>query len=799
MSFTRSFVYLIALLFLSSCLGTRLLKDDQYLLRKQKIKGTQKISKESLERLYRQEPNRKLPLIPFTPYVWLYEWGSNNYDLEKIRTKRQQLTEKYEKKIVEASTEKKKLKLEEKLRDKLEKLDKVVEEGNILMRWGEPLAVLDSSAIEATAEQMQLYLKTNGFFEASTDYEVKLNNKKAKVTYEIQEGPASFYDTLIYRTNDENIREILLKNRGGSLLKEGDRYDESAITLERERIDELLKNNGYFDFSRQYVNFNIYDTTEVNALVVEMIINNPVRGKHKVFTIDSVIFTTDEGRKAGAARRNSRVFNDITYAFFDEQYSKKILDRRLFIYPENVYSRKNTIETQRQLSNLDMFKFINVYYDTTGGQFTANIFTSPLKKFQTTNELGLGIILSQGFPGPFYNFSLKNRNVFGGLEIMEINGRVGIEGVPAVTDQRNVYSSTEASVNFSLSFPQFILPVSSRMKSELGELNPKTRVAAGYSFTNRPEYERSTFNGSFGYTWQIDNRISYNLVLSDLNLIYSPRLDPAFLAYLEELLANGNNLINTFNTSFVSSVNFSVISNSNQYGIYDRKASLLKMSAESGGTTLNFINPRILDSLGLEYYQFFKLNFDYRRYLPIRKNSIAYRVNIGIAFPYGDNQILPYEKYFFAGGSNGIRAWRPRRLGPGSYTPLDSSGFYDDRFEQPAEIILETSIELRRKLLGFVDGALFIDAGNSWTFREETLRPNAEFRFNRFYKEIAVGSGVGLRLDFSFLLVRFDLGVKIYDPARPVGSRFVLNKGFNKGSFAKADNVILNIGIGYPF
>jgi len=780
-------------------MGSRLLQDDQYLLRKQKIKGTQKISKEDLEKLYRQEPNRKFPLVPFTPYVWLYKWGSNNYDVEKIRERKKEITEEYEEKIAEADTEKKRLKLEEKLRDKIARLDRVLEDGNIMMRWGEPLAVLDSNMIANTAEQMELYLKTKGFFEATADYKVNTKNKKARVIYKIEEGPASYYDTIIYRTNDTIISELLEKSRRNSLLQEGERYNETAITKERERIDLLLKNKGYFDFNRQYINFDIYDTTQTNALAVETIINNPSSGKHKIFTIDTVIFTTDEGKNINRSKRNVKMYNGVTYTFYNEQYSKKILDRRLFIYPNNVYSRDNTTETQRQLANLDMFKFINVYYDTTGGRFAANIFTSPLKKFQTTNELGLGIILSQGFPGPFYNFSLKNRNIFGGLEIMELNGRVGIEGVPAVSDQRDVYSSTEASVNFSLIFPQFILPVSSRLKSLLGEVNPKTRVVAGYSFTNRPEYERSTFNGSFGYTWQIDNRISYNLTISDLNLIYSPRLDPAFVSYLEELQASGNNLINTFNTSFVSSINFAAVSNSNQYGIYDRKASLIKTSAESGGTTLNFLDGGILDSWGLEYYQFIKLNFDYRRYLPLRENSIAYRINVGIALPYGDNKILPYEKYFFAGGSNGIRAWRPRRLGPGSYTPLDSSGNYDDRFEQPAEIILETSIELRRKLLAFVDGALFIDAGNSWTFREETLRPNAEFRWNRFYKEIAVGSGAGLRLDFSFLLVRFDLGVKVYDPARPRGKRFILNKGFNQGAFSRADNYILNIGIGYPF
>jgi outer membrane protein assembly factor BamA len=180
--------------------------------------------------------------------------------------------------------------------------------------------------------------------------------------------------------------------------------------------------------------------------------------------------------------------------------------------------------------------------------------------------------------------------------------------------------------------------------------------------------------------------------------------------------------------------------------------------------------------------------------------SVAFRVNFGLAVPYGDNQVLPYEKYYFAGGSNSIRAWQPRRLGPGSYRPLNEEGTaIDYSFEQQGELLLETSIEFRRNLLGFIDGAIFIDAGNVWSLQSNDSRENASFSFSRFYKEIAVGTGIGMRFNFQFLIMRLDWGIKVYDPAKNEGDRFVFDKDFRTGQFANQQLGVLNIGIGYPF
>ncbi len=644
-----------------------------------------------------------------------------------------------------------------------------------------------------------MFLNTRGYFDASVDYKLKKSGKKVKVTYQVEEGEPHRLDTVYFRSNDPVILNLIRQNQEESFIKQNDIYNQEALSKERERLEELMKNNGYYDFNRQYINFRVYDTLEIRKLIVETVISPPVgKRTHKIFTIDSVIFTTDAGLSF-SGKRSSEVYKDVNYLFFEDKFSRKILDRRLFIYPDSLYSKKNTFETQKQLANLDIFKFININFDSSGGEFIANIYTSPLKKFQTSNEVGINV--TQGLPGPFYNLNFKNRNVFRGLEILELSARIGVEGVASASDATEVYRSTEAGGNLSLIFPQFLLPLSDRMKTRMAESNPKTRLNAGYSFTNRPEYLRTTWNSALAYSWQNQRNAFFNFTLADLNLINSEIQDPQFQKRLDEFENAGNNLKNTFLPSFVSSSIIQAIFNNNNYGFSPgQKSNFLKLFLEAGGNSLNFFGTKFLERRNLEYYKFFKFNADFRQYLPLENGStFAYRVNLGVAIPYGENKILPYEKYFFAGGSNGIRAWRPRRLGPGSYTPLDSLGNLDYRFEQQAEILLETSFELRRQLIGFLEGALFLDAGNIWTLEEDQLRPGAEFEVDDFFTEIAIGSGIGMRLNFSFLIVRLDAGLKLYDPARPTGSRFILSQNFNQEPFNRAENLIFNLGIGYPF
>jgi outer membrane protein assembly factor BamA len=787
--------------------GTSYLKNDEKLLYKQKIKGNEYISSERLENLYTQKANRRILLLPISPYVAFYEIGKRHYDKDEIEKERESITEELNNRINtarEAEKFNKATRLERKLNKKTEKLSTKLEDGNLLMRWGEPLAVYDSTSTEKTLNQIQLFIESKGFLDAKVNKVVKMRGIKDRqvvVTYQIEENSAYTIDTIFYDTGEDRVMmSVLVGGRRGSLVKAGDNYDQSKLTEERERIENIMKNSGYYTFSRQFVEFNIYRDPDTTSLALEVIINKPQdASSHKRYKLDRVNFTTDVNTQIGGVKRTEEKFNSINYSYYDYSYKKKTLDQRVFLRPGEYYSLKKTLDTQRQLANLDMFRFVNIKYDTAGGEFVANIFTSPLEKYQLSNELGVNVNVTFGLPGPFYNVSLKNRNPFGGVEIMELSGRLGFEGVANLSDQTQVTTATEARANLSFTFPNFLFPLGTELRSRFALLNPKTKSRLGFNYTDRPEYVRSNLNGSFGYSWQNNKRWIFDLTVTDLNLIESA-LDSTFSDALEEQTRFGRQLTRSFQPSFVSSSSINISKNFNNYGQAKSQASYIKFFAETGGNLLNVnaISERINQD-SLAFFQFIKASIDYRTYIPYGKEStLAYRFNIGVAKPYGQfsQDVLPYEKYYFAGGSNSIRAWAPRRLGPGSYVATDEEGNFIYNFEQPGEIIFETSIEVRRNLINFLDGALFIDAGNVWSFSEND-NPGSDFQWDRFFNEIAIGTGFGLRIDFSFLILRFDLAFKLYDPARDPGERWTIDE-WNLGTRSNYGPA-LNIGIGYPF
>jgi outer membrane protein assembly factor BamA len=787
--------------------GTSYLKKDEKLLYKQKIKGNENISSDRLENLFSQKANSRILLLPISPYVALYETGLQYYDKEEIQTEKEEVQEALKKKITKAREEEKfnkATRLERKLNKKNDKFSTLLEDGNLLMRWGEPLAIYDTSAIRQTKDQIKLFLESKGFFDSELEYEVKykgINDKRVTVTYQVQENKAYVIDTVFYDAGGDNvIKSVLVAGRRNSVIKAGDKYDQAKLTEERERIESIMKNNGYYTFSRQFVEFNVYRDPDTTSLALQIIINRPQESQnHKRYKLDKVNFTTDVNTQIGGVRRTQEKFNSINYSYYDYSYKKKILDQRVFVRPNEFYSLEKTLNTQRQLANLDMFRFVNIKYDTAGGDFVANIFTSPLEKFQLSNEVGVNVNVTFGLPGPFYNVSLKNRNPFKGAEIMELSGRLGFEGVANLSDQTQVTTATEARANLSITFPHFLFPLGTELKSRFALLNPKTKTGLGFNFTDRPEYTRSNLNGSYGYSWQNKKRWIFDLTVSDINLIES-ELDPLFIEALDEQTRFGNQLNRSFQPSFVSSSSITISKNFNNYGQAKSRASFIKFFLETGGNLLNVnaFQENVAQS-SLAYFQFLKTSIDYRTYIPYGKEStFAYRFNIGVARPYGkvSEGVLPYEKYYFAGGSNSIRAWAPRRLGPGSYVETDDEGNFIYSFEKPGEIILETSVEVRRNLINFLDGAFFIDAGNVWSFSENE-EPGSDFQWDRFYNEIAIGTGVGLRVDFSFLILRFDFAFKLYDPARDAGERWTISE-WNLGTRSNYGPT-LNIGIGYPF
>jgi hypothetical protein len=781
------------------------LEEGTYVVYDNELVGVNQADADALTLLLEQEPNTRF--LGTSVGVMLYRFGNQFYDSSKVASKRKVTSDQL---IALQSTKdsagneliyKRK---EEKLKLRLEGLDKKLEYGNTLMRTGNPVVLLDSSLVEKSRKNMMGYLINHGFFDADVNFSIETKNKKAFVAYQIDEKQPYILDSVFTRTDNPAIQGLISDFSSNSFLKQGQIYNQDNITAERNRLEELLKNKGYYMFSKSYVNYIAYQDTAAKSIRLEQVIQKPTfTESHQVYTLDTIRLRINPPTDEFADRQIQTQYQGIDFSFYRDRYSAKILASRIQMQKGKPYSRTEALETQRLINSLDLFRFVNITFDTLGTSLTAQIFTQPNQKYQLTNQLGMTI--TEQLPGPFFSTALRNRNFFRAGELLELNFRAGLEGVASATGQ-GVYQSSEVNTSLSVIFPRFLIPFAPKTLQQFGKYNPNTRVQFGYLSTNRPEYKRNAINGQLGYTWATrNNRQSFTINAADISYIRTPYIQDEFLGILENLQTDGNNLIWSFLPSLISSFSGQTLINFNRYGDFSmRKASLLRIFGESGGTTLNFTNVRRNDSPDINYanFQWLKGQIDFRRYYPIsKKQTLAYRLNFGMARPYGVSVgILPYEKYFFAGGGTSIRAWQARRLGPGSSTPLTGAGgIYDYTNEQPAEMILESMLEYRRKLFSYFDMAVFLDAGNSWMIGRDEARPGADFRYDRFYKEIAVGTGVGLRMDFDFLVIRLDLATKALDPARIEGERWVLdNIRFNR-PFGEKGQTVFNFGIGYPF
>ncbi|MEL6560223.1 MAG: POTRA domain-containing protein, partial [Bacteroidota bacterium] len=645
---------------LSGCYGTKYLESNQRLLMDQKIKGAAKTQLEDLETNFTQKTARRLSLT-----TRLYQWGEKSYNPEKYSRKITKIENRYNERIADTKKTKRINKLRERKLSKTRKFKDKIQFGNTLMQWGKPLAIYDQNLTEKTVSNIHKKLNSEGYFNNVVTYEERLKKKKAYVTYLVEPKNPYIIDSVNYIIPDQDIKKLVMKDK---LINTDQRYRQNDLTRERERIRTLLANKGYYAFSKQYVSFQADTTFTGNQKVlVNVRISNP-KGKenHQVYQLDSVIFVSETDAKIRGVKRRQRSHKNITYDYIRDIYSNKILDWRIFIYPDSTYSEARTFETQKQLSNMNNFKFINVKYDTTGGDFIAHIFTSPLKRFETSSEIGINS--REGFPGPFVNFGLINRNTFEGLENVDLNFNlevIGLNRFAEDTTTTQLYDSYEYGGNITFSFPQFLLPLNKPLKSRLGKYNPTTLVSGGISFVDRSDFTRNTFNTSITYNWQTPNNITrYSLTLADIRFI-SSEIAPLFQERLDSLEQRGNTFARSFDPGFVSSTIFSFTKDIKEYGNLRQPSSFLRGYAEIGGNLFDLFSETPFGN-DISYYKFLKASIDYRHHIPLgSKTALAFRVNSGFAFPYGTsaegtNPTLPYEKFFFAGGSNSIKAWQPR-------------------------------------------------------------------------------------------------------------------------------------------
>jgi outer membrane protein assembly factor BamA len=413
--------------------------------------------------------------------------------------------------------------------------------------------------------------------------------------------------------------------------------------------------------------------------------------------------------------------------------------------------------------------------------------------------------MSQGAPGPYFNTGFKIRNIFGGFEVFEANFRYSQEGqLSTFLPSDVVFRARDLSVTGAFTISKILFPI--RLSSRLFEYNPKTRFIFSINALKRPEYIRNLVKGALNYSLQLSptSQIGVSPIDVTVNITPPNALNANYLEQLIQFSGLGQSVIRSFQTAVVTNFNAYYMYNNNLGG-QRKRAKYFRLNAEYGGELLHRILNNVLNKengkIGdFQTFRYFRSTADLRYYQPTSKKTIvAMRLSGGVSIPIGNSNILPWEKYNFAGGSNSIRAWLPRRLGPGNYAPENTENPNDLRTEQPGELIMEASIEVRRKIIGFFEGALFADAGNVWSIYKDEARPGAVFT-PLFIKQLALGAGIGFRFDFSFLIIRIDAATKIYNPAftDPIEKWTVRNLSWKK-PFGTKGQTLLNVGIGYPF
>ncbi len=848
-------ILLLLTVCLSGCFSSKQLRTNEYILTAQTVKGNRAISVENLESLIPQKPNRRLLGLPITPQLWFYQIGLRRYNREAAVKALQAKTAEFEQRSQQLANQPKELKkLNRQYGRQLKRLRLRAEEGNGLMRnFGEPPTYFVDADAKANAAKMQKYLTDKGFFNAQTSYKLDTlrRRRQIRVTYLIKENAGYYLRNVYYEIADARIDSIVRQSLDKSKLKIGDRFDFDNMAGEKVRIESLLRDQGYYTFSRQYIRATDVDTTKRisdqgdslhrSANVYLQILNPPGQSAHPVYHIGDVEvrISPDDTQPAATSYGLDTVRrNGVTYLLGGRNISARLLESKIWFRPNQLYSQTNYRETQRSLFLLNQFKFVNLNFtDTTNRRLRMLITASPLDKYDYTFESGV-FVLTQTRPGPFANVTFRVRNLFGGLETFETTVRYGIEYQSGfATDQtssQNFYQSNEFGVTSSLTFPQILFP--GRLRFGFNAYNPRTQVSLSFNNTIRPDYKRSLLRATMAYNWQTSPSKQFSLLIADINLINANfntgDIGEAFQKQLELQRQLGSTVYLSFRKSLSSSFSFAYTYNTNVTG-QNRRANFFRATAESGGTTLNFFSNKTIEHwsdsavTGLQFYKFLRFSVDYRHYIPLRpRTTLAFRVNTGLVYGYGPGRTAPYEKLFFAGGSNSLRAWLPRRLGPGSEFPQSNPNNpqmpvfnprYTDQFaytfEKPGDMIIEGSAELRGRLFHLgtdINGAVFIDAGNVWAIHDAPRRTGEQFQLNTFIPQIAVGTGVGLRLDFSFFVIRFDGGIKVWDPARrypdPTANdgsikdeRFILPQFSLRRLSSGPNPLIINFGIGYPF
>lgn len=672
--------------------------------------------------------------------------------------------------------------------------------GKLKYKFGEPPVVLSDVSLEKNAAILANTLDNRGYFRSTVTFDTIVKNRKATAVYKVEAAPQYTINKVEFDTDSLSfIGSSIRSTAGRSLLRPGRPFNLEMIKDERTRIDAMLKENGFYFFSPDFLLIDADSTIgnhKVNLFVT--LKNNTPKNARELYTIKDVYLYTNYRLNAtnndDTSKKNAVLYNGFYMYDRAKRYKPRLFSQAMQFEQGDVYNREAHNLSLSRLVSLGVFKFVKNRFEVAGGPFSqlnAFYYLTPNPKKSLRLEV-TGTTKSNNLAGGQLTLSWRNRNTFRAGELFTISAYGGAEvQYSAAQKGYNVY---RGGLEASLAFPRFLIPFWQIDKK--GGFVPRTTITVAYDLLNKSRlYTMNSLRTSYGYTWKETSRKEHTLNPISVNYVQPLYVSPEYQAgadtsrpmakVIEKQFILGSNYNFTYN-GIIEGRNTNAIYFSGTLDVAGNVAGLI-----AGGGS----QQKPAQLFGKGFSQFIKTEADFRVYRRIGdKTTWANRILVGFGYPYGNSREMPYVKQFFIGGNNSIRAFRTRALGPGSYKDTT----HDLVLDQSGDIKLELNTEIRTKLYSIFSGAAFVDAGNIWLYRPNQDKIGAEFTKN-FIRELAVGAGVGLRVDVSILVLRLDVAFPIRKPWLPEGQRWVIDKIALGDSRWRKDNLVFNIAIGYPF
>jgi outer membrane protein insertion porin family len=680
----------------------------------------------------------------------------------------------------------------------------------------EPVLLTDADP-QRMARTLQGNLFNDGFFDSKVTATVETKNRKSRVTYTVNLFPPFVVRDIRYPTTGDSVFNSAMKEiEQQTLLKPGQRYNLALLKSEQSRARTFLEDKGFYYFDERFLLFEADSTVGHRQVDIALTIvpGLPAQAQRsykirEVDIIDDYSLTYDSVQQ----QRDTIRVDGFTYSNTAGNFRPGVLTHAITLKPGSTYSRTAHNNSISRLMGLGTFKFVNVKYRPApfdSAALDALIYLTPLLKKSIRMEIQ-AVSKSNNFVGPGVGITFTNRNFLGGAERLQIKADVSYEAQIS-SQQTGALNALEAGLSAGLAVPRIITPFPLRYHT--GKYIPQTNFKAGFNVQQRIGYFRlNSFHAGYGYSWRETASKSHELYPVEMNFVQVSNTSDEF----NELLNSNPVLANSFKDQFIPGMRYSYTYSSQlaerllptEGGSSMRNDFYFRGNVNLAGNLINLVHRNVTEAgeeplqlFGQPYSQFIISDVDFRYYVPINKHSkLATRLLLGAGFALGNSTQLPYIRQFASGGSNSIRGFPARSIGPGTYNvrtdpTIETQTLFID---QRGDLKLEATAEYRFDIVGYFKGGLFVDAGNIWLRRDDPQRPGGEFNTNTFLNEVAVASGFGLRIDFTFFVLRFDLGFPLRKPWLPSNERWVIDQ-INFGSSAwRKENLVFNIAIGYPF